>query len=481
MMIDLATLTIQKAHDAMKKGVFSAVDLAQAYLDAIKENDGDIHAYLEVYGDVLEQAKYADKKFKDGSATVLTGIPIAVKDNILIKGRIVSAASRMLENYKASYDAHVIGKLKAAGAVFVGRTNMDEFAMGGSTENSAFGPTKNPHDTTRVPGGSSGGSAAAVAMGGALVALGSDTGGSIRQPAALCGIVGLKPTYSAVSRRGVMAMGSSLDQIGTFGKTVEDAEALFDAIKGHDPMDSTSIKMTDVARPSEKRKQMTIGVPEDFLQMEGIDADVLLNFRAMLAMLEKSGHTIRPVSLPSFKYSLAVYYIVMPAESSTNLARFDGVRYGLHISGDSGIDDYFKTRGAGFGPEVRRRIMLGTYVLSAGYKDAYYNKAEQVRGLIRDDLNKVFADGVDVIATPTSPTPAFKLGEKSADPLSMYLADIFTVPINLAGVPGISVPSGFVEREGKKLPLGFQIVAPHFREDILFALGRDVETALSAL
>lgn len=475
MCMNFETLTIQRAHDDMKSGIYSATDLAQAYLDVIKEKDGDIHAYLEVYDDVVEQAKAADGKFKDGNATIMTGIPVAVKDNILVKGKTASSASKTLEHYRAVYDATVIEKLKEAGAVFLGRTNMDEFAMGGSTENSAFGFTKNPHDTSRVPGGSSGGSAAAVAMGGALVALGSDTGGSIRQPAALCGIVGLKPTYGAVSRRGLMAMGSSLDQIGTFGKTVDDAEALFDTIRGYDPRDSTSAKMTEVRPPSERERVMTIGVPDDFLQMKGIDADVLENFRAALSLLEKRGHTVRSVSLPSFKYALAAYYIIMPAEASTNLARFDGVRYGRRISGDSGIDDYLQTRGAGFGKEVRRRIMLGTYVLSAGYKDAYYNKAGQVRDLIRDDLKKVFDSGIDVIATPTSPTPAFKIGEKSADPLSMYLADIFTVPINLAGVPGISVPSGFAEREGKKLPLGFQIIAPHFREDLLFTLGRDIE------
>lgn len=473
--MNLETLTIQKAHEDMKSGKYSAADLAQAYLGTIKEKNGDTHAYLEVYDDVIEQAKVADGKFKDGSATIMTGIPVAVKDNILVRGKTASSASKILEHYKAVYDATVIEKLKEAGAVFLGRTNMDEFAMGGSTENSAFGPTKNPHDMSRVPGGSSGGSAVAVAMSGALVALGSDTGGSIRQPAALCGIVGLKPTYGAVSRRGLMAMGSSLDQIGTFGKTVDDAEAFFNAIRGHDPRDSTSAKMTEVRPPSERERVMTIGVPEDFLQMKGIDVDVLENFRYTLSALEKKGHTIRSVSLSSFKYALAAYYIIMPAEASTNLARFDSVRYGLHISGDSGIDDYLQTRGVGFGKEVRRRIMFGTYVLSAGYKDAYYNKAGQVRDLIRDDLKKVFDSGIDVIATPTSPTPAFKIGEKSADPLSMYLADIFTVPINLAGVPGISVPSGFVEREGKKLPLGFQIIAPHFREDLLFALGRDVE------
>jgi len=473
MKINLENLTITQAHEDMKNGTYTAVELAQAYLDVIKEKNSDINAYLEVYEDVLEQAKTADEKFKDGSATLLTGIPVAVKDNILIKGRTASSASKILENYTATYDAEVIRKLKEEGAVFLGRTNMDEFAMGGSTENSAFGVTKNPTDNTRVPGGSSGGSAATVAMDGALVSLGSDTGGSIRQPASFCGVVGFKPTYGTVSRSGLMAMGSSLDQIGTFGKTVEDAEILFDAIKGHDPKDSTSVldKKSEVAPPT----KMTIGVPKDFVESEGVDASVLENFKDTLNKLEKEGHTIKDISLPNLKYSLAVYYIIMPAESSTNLARFDGVRYGLHVSGESGIEDYAKTRGAGFGKEVRRRIMLGTYVLSAGYKDAYYNKATQVRELIRSDLKKAFKE-VDVIATPTSPVPAFKIGERSNDPLAMYLSDIFTVPANITGVPGISVPSGFVQRDGQKLPLGFQIIAPHFHEMRLFALGKQIET-----
>ncbi len=476
MEIDIRKLTIKKAHDDLTKGVYSARELAEAYLAEAKKRNPALNAYLEIFDDVLVQADAADKKIKDGTATTLTGIPLAIKDNILIKGRVASSASRILENYTASYDAHVIEKLKDSGAVFIGRTNMDEFAMGGSTENSAYGPTKNPHDESRVAGGSSGGSAAAVAADMALCALGSDTGGSIRQPASLCGIVGLKPTYGAVSRRGVMAMGSSLDQIGPFGKTVEDTEIIWNVIRGHDPKDSTSI---DTDKRGYKNidnadRKFRIGVPEDFVSGEGIDADVLSNFRETLEKLKSAGHEIIPVSLPHAKYSLASYYIVMPAEASTNLARFDGVRYGLHVSGESGIDDYKKTRAAGFGPEVRRRIMLGTYVLSAGYYDAYYGKATAVRALIRKDFDDAFGS-VDAIATPTSPVPAFKIGEKADDPLSMYLADIFTVPVNLAGVPAISVPSGFTQQEGKKLPLGFQIIAPHFREDVLFTLGRAVD------
>lgn len=475
--IDIKTLTIKKAHSDLMSGKYSARTLAETYLAEAEKRNPALNAYLEIFSDVLAQADEADTKIKEGRATMLTGIPIAIKDNILIKERVASSASRMLENYRAPYDAHVIEKLKEVGVVFIGRTNMDEFAMGGSTENSAFGPTKNPHDESRVAGGSSGGSAAAVAGDMALGALGSDTGGSIRQPASLCGIVGLKPTYGVVSRRGVMAMGSSLDQIGPFGKTVEDTEIIFNVIRGHDPKDSTSINAESIRG---KKKTFRIGVPEDFVSGEGIDAGVLANFRETLEKLKNAGHEIVSISLPHAKYSLASYYIVMPAEVSTNLARFDGVRYGLHINGETGIDDYKKTRATGFGHEVRRRIILGTYVLSAGYYDAYYGKATTVRDLIRKDFEKAFED-VDVIATPTSPVPAFKIGEKSDDPLSMYLADIFTVPANLAGVPAISVPSGCIEREGKKLPLGFQIIAPHFQEDILFALSRDVEQNMNII
>jgi len=474
MKIDLKNLTIKRAHKDLKSGIYTAVELAQAYADVIAEKNNDINAYLEVFDDWKEQAARADEMIKNGEAAPLTGIPLAIKDNILIKGRTASAASKMLENYTATYDATVIEKLKEAGVVFLGRTNMDEFAMGSSTENSAFGPTKNPHDLRRITGGSSGGSAAAVAMEGALAALGSDTGGSIRQPASLCGVVGLKPTYGAVSRHGLMAMGSSLDQIGPFGKTVADTQLVFNAIKGKEDKDSTSVSDEMSSNKEGVSAKMTIGVPEDFLAMEGIDEDVLNNFRKTLSGLEKKGHTIKKVSLPNLTYSLAGYYIIMPAEASTNLARFDGVRYGLSVKGATPFEDYAKTRGTGFGKEVRRRIMLGTYVLSAGYYDAYYNKATAVRELIQSDFTNAF-EGVDVIATPTSPTPAFVIGEKANDPLRMYLADIFTVPVNLAGVPAISVPSGFGEREGKQLPLGFQIIAPHFKEERLFALGADVE------
>jgi len=484
--IDLKNLTMQKAHESMKRGDFTAVELAQAYLDVASTKNPGINAYLEIYGDVIEQAKEADARFKAKTATLLTGIPFAIKDNILIKGRIASAASKMLENYRAVYDATVIKKLKKEGVVFIGRANMDEFAMGGSTENSAFGVTKNPYDTTRVAGGSSGGSAAAVAMDGALAALGSDTGGSIRQPASFCGLVGLKPTYGAVSRNGVMAMGSSLDQIGPFAKNVADAEIIFNAIRGLDPLDGTTISggesvvtSTYSSKKSSVGTKPIIGVPRHFLGGDGIDKTVLENFNESLEKLKKLGYEIRDVELPNISYSLAVYYIVMPAEVSSNLSRFDAVKYGLHVDGKTGIDDYFETRGDGFGREVRRRVLLGTYVLSSGYYDAYYNRANAVRRIITEDFIKAF-EKVDIIVTPTTPAPAFKIGEKTADPVAMYLEDIFTVTANLTGMPAMSVPSGFAEKENGtgvkvKLPLGLQMTARHGDEKTLFEVGKAFE------
>ena len=464
-------MTIQDARASMDKGEFSAEELARVCLERIEKEDKNINAFLEVFDDVIEQAKKADEMIREGAQKALTGIPIALKDNILVKGKRAGAASRILEGYIASYDAYVVERLKKQGAVLVGRTNMDEFAMGSSTENSAFGVTKNPHDTSRVPGGSSGGSAAAVAAGFVLGALGSDTGGSIRQPAAFCGVVGMKPTYGTVSRSGLIAMGSSLDQIGSFAKTSEEARILFDAIKGHDPKDSTSLP--DNFFEGQKKNPHVIGVPRHLIK-EGVDESVLSNFNQMVDSLEAEGYEIQNIELPNFKYALGVYYIIMPAEASTNLARFDGVRYGLSVNGKDIREVYEKTRRDGFGPEVRRRILLGTFVLSSGYVDAYYRKATAVRELIREDFRNAF-EKVDVIVTPTTPTPAFKIGEKSADPLSMYAADIFTVPVNLAGNPAISVPSGFVKYEGSNLPVGFQLIAPHSREEFLFAVGKDVE------
>jgi len=471
-MIDFKNLTIKKAHEDLVSGKYTAVDLAQAYLDNIKAKDKDIHAYLEVFADVIEQAKEADERIASKKeVTLMTGIPMAIKDNILIKGRIASSASKMLENYRATYDATVIKKLKEAGVVFLGRTNMDEFAMGGSTENSAYGVTKNPYDLERVAGGSSGGSAAAVAGDLALVALGSDTGGSIRQPASFCGLVGLKPTYGAVSRYGVMAMGSSFDQIGPFAKTVEDAQIVFDFISGKDEMDSTSIEKLKV---ESRKSKIKIGIPKEAMRVEGIGVDVLKNFTESVEKLKKLGYEVEEVSLPNLAYSLAVYYTLIPAEVSSNMARFDGVRYGLHVDGANMVEDYFKTKEVGFGPEVKRRIILGTYILSSGYYDAYYNKANIVRDMIRDDYRKAF-EKVDVIITPTTPGPAFKIGEKIDDPLTLYLEDIFTVPANLAGVPALSVPSGIKKVENKELPLGIQFSASQGNEAVLFSVAQSFE------
>ena len=470
--MDLSRLTVAQARQDLDAKKYSALDLTNAYLDTIAKKDGEIHAYLEVWNDsAREEAKRADLMIARGDTHPLTGIPLAVKDNILIEGRIASSASKILEHYRASYDATVIEKLKTQGVVFLGRTNMDEFALGGSTENSAFGPTKNPHDTSRVPGGTSGGSAAAVAAGMALAALGSDTGGSIRQPSALCGVVGLKPTYGAVSRYGLMAAASSLDQIGAIGKTVDDVQTMFVAIHGHDDKDSTSLPDEEVAAHTEKK---IIGVPRPFLK-KGIDPEIAARFEATLVRLKENGYALVDIDLPALSYALAVYYIVNPAEVSTNLSRFDGIRYGLSAPADDIKGVYEKTRAAGFGPETRRRIILGSFVLSAGYADAYYRKARAVRELIRADFVRAF-QSVNAIVMPTTPNPAFKFGEK-ADPVAMYAEDIFTVPINLAGVPALSIPMGTVNRDGSALPTGFQIIAPHTREDILFKIGAGLESA----
>ncbi len=470
--MDISKLTMAEARRALDAKEMSAAELTETYLAAIQEKDATLHAYLEVWKEsAMAEAREADAVIARGEMKALTGIPLAMKDNILIRGRKASSSSKMLENYVASYDATVTEKLKAQGAVFLGRTNMDEFAMGSSTENSAFGPTKNPRDITRVPGGSSGGSAAAVAGDIALASLGSDTGGSIRQPASLTGLVGLKPTYGSISRYGLMAMGSSLDQIGPLTKTVEDSRILFDAIRGHDPKDSTSLP--DGAAPARSAK--VIGVPRAFFA-KGVDPDVMENFEKTIAQLRSKGYEIRDIDLPNVPYSLAVYYIIMPAEASTNLARYDGIRYGLSVPGDSIHEVYEKTRAAGFGPEVRRRILVGTFVLSSGYVDAYYRRAQAVRAEIRAEFLRAFESGVDAIVTPTTPSPAFRFGEKS-DPVAMYTEDVFSVPVNLVGVPAMSVPSGTVARDGVQLPTGFQIIAAHGAEEVLFKIGQDVEKA----
>jgi len=464
-------MTMETARDGLRAGDFTSVELTQAYLTDLPEKNAEMNAYLEIFDDAIEQAKIADQMIASGDATDLTGIPMAIKDNILIKDRKASAASKILSNYVATYDSTVGAKLREAGAVIIGRTNMDEFAMGSSTENSAFGRTMNPIDTQRVPGGSSGGSAAAVAMHGAVYALGSDTGGSIRQPASFCGLVGLYPTYGAVSRYGLMAMSSSLDQIGPFTKTVADAEIVHDAIAGYDPMDATSVP--EKTRNENELKQIEpkkIGVPRAIINHPGVLDSVRADFENSLKKLADLGYEIIDIELPSYEMALPTYYIIMPAEASSNLSRYDGTRFGVRQPGKDLLETYMKSRGDGFGAEVRRRIMLGTYVLSAGYYDAYYNKATSVRALIADEFKKAF-EIVDAIATPTTPTGAWKAGEMS-DPIAMYAADLFTVPANLAGIPAISIPSG---ADNNNMPLGLHLMASYWDEKTLFHIGKQFQ------
>lgn len=466
--------TVAKLRAAYIAGETTPTKVVAQALAIIKEQDEEIHAFLAVYAeDAIKEAEAATKLYaeKGADTPALLGIPVALKNNILYKGKKATGGSKILENYTAVYDATVVQKLKAAGAIIIGATNMDEFAMGGSTENSAFGPTKNPRDTTRVPGGSSGGSAAAVAMGAVPVAIGTDTGGSIRQPASYCGLVGFKPTYGAISRYGLMAMGSSLDQAGPLTNSVADAELLYDIMAGLDPMDATTI--TPETYPEVPLKaSYTFGVPRHFLA-EGVDAAVLDAFEKHIDSLVAAGHKVVDIELPLFEQGLAAYYVVMPAEVSSNLARYDGIRYGLSVGdGADLLAVYEQSRAAGFGPEVKRRILLGTYVLSSGYYDAYYGKAELARTQMRAELHETFKT-VDIILTPTAPTPAFKLGEKE-DPLAMYRQDIFTVPVNLTGVPTLTFPMGAVTVEGKDLPIGIQYIGPHGGDKRLFAIGKDV-------
>ncbi len=466
--MDITTYTVKELHAKLISKELSVQNIVDAFLKNIKEKNSELNVFIKVHEDFIqEQIKLAQQKIDQGNATLLTGIPIAIKDNILIKGEEITAASKILEGYHATYDATIISKLKEQGAILIPRANMDEFAMGGSTEFSAYGVTKNPHDTNRVAGGSSGGSAVAVASCMTTLGLGSDTGGSIRLPASFCGIVGLKPTYGSVSRNGLMAMASSFDVIGPFAKNISDAQILFEAITGVDPLDQT----THVEKISDEVKK--IGVPYNFLKL-GIEPDVLEVFNTNIEKLKNLGYEIVDISLPSFEYALSVYYILVPAEVSSNMSRYDGVKFGQKIEGKDLIDDYFQTRGQLLGEEVKRRIMLGTYVLSAGYADEYYRNAWAVRNKIKEEVKKVFTQ-VDVIAMPVSPMPAFKIGEMSHDPLKMYLADIFTVSANVAGIPAISIPSGTVTREQKSLPVGLQLLAPWHGEHRLFNVGQKFE------
>ncbi|MBZ9578382.1 Asp-tRNA(Asn)/Glu-tRNA(Gln) amidotransferase subunit GatA [Patescibacteria group bacterium] len=466
--MELHKLTITQAHQGLVKREFSAVELTKAFLDRIEKLDKKFFAYLTITKNLaISQAKTTDSLIlREKEIPILAGIPLAVKDNILVEDVRCTAASKILESYIAPYDATCIKKLKAQGAVILGKTNMDEFAMGSSCEHSAFGPTKNPHDLTRVPGGSSGGSAAAVAGNLCCYALGSDTCGSIRQPGSFCGVVGLKPTYGAVSRYGLIAMASSLDQIGPITKTVKDAKIVFDVISGKDPFDSTSVESkSKVKSQKSKVDDLRIGVPKEYFA-KGIDPEVEKIVKSAIKKYEALGANIEEVSLPySTEHALATYYIIMPSEVSANLARYDGIKYGYSVTSNrqqatSLLDVYLKSRAEGFGEEVRRRIMLGTYALSAGYYEAYYLKAQKIRTLIRKDFERVFKK-VDVLMTPTSPTPAFKLGEKIVDPLLMYLSDIYMGAVNLVGLPAVSIPCGKVTN----LPVGLQIIGKPFEED----------------
>lgn len=466
--MDLTKLTIKEAHEKLIAKEITAIDLANAYLKNIQEKNSDLNVYLTIFDDVIEQVKKAQEKIDAGEATILTGIPLSIKDNICMYGRRTTAGSKILENYVAPYSASAILKLDEHTPVYLGKTNTDEFAQGASTENSAYGVTKNPIDTNRVAGGSSGGATASIASEMALAGFGSDTGGSIREPASFCGVVGLKPTYGSVSRYGLIAMASSFDVISPTAKTVEDAEILFDAVRGKDELDSTSHDNLN-----KDKNVKTIGVPYDFLK-EGIDEDVLKSFNDGIEKLKAEGYEIKDIKIPGIEYSLPIYYVLVPAEVSSNMARYDGVKFGEKVEGKDLLDTYMKTRGQLLGDEVKRRIMLGTYVLSSGYADQFYRKAWQVRNMLKENIKKVFEE-VDVIAMPVAPTPAFKIGEKSKDPLQMYLIDIFTVFANVVGIPAISVPGKEIEREGKKLPVGMQFLASHFNEPKLFEIGKKFE------
>lgn len=456
-------------------GERSAVDVTRAYLARAEALNPKLRCFLTVdYEGALAAAAQVDRARSAGEELgPLAGVPVAIKDNLCTRGLRTTCASKILEAYVPPYDAHVVEALRRAGAVIVGKTNLDEFAMGSSNENSAFGEVANPWDLSRAPGGSSGGSACATAAGLATVALGSDTGGSVRQPAAFCGITAIKPTYGRVSRYGLVAFASSLDQVGPMARSVREAAAVLEVVAGHDPRDATSAERETgayVAACDRGVRGLRVGVVRDLL--DGLqDSDVRTSVEAALGALEKAGATLVDVSLPHAEHAVSVYYLIATAEASSNLARFDGIRYGLRVQGEDLTDTYTKTRAQGFGPEVRRRIMLGTYALSAGYYDAFYLKAQRVRTLIRRDYDTAF-EHCDVVCTPTTPTPAFSLGEKTGDPLQMYLADIFTLPPSLAGVAALSTPCG-LSKEG--LPLGLQLVAPPFEEEVLCSVAQVVE------
>lgn len=475
------TLSALDLHEQVKNGAVSAVSIVEDTFRRIDALDGPIHAFVSLTRDLaLETAAETDRKAAAGEPLpLLAGVPLAVKDNINVKGFSTTCSSRILEGYVSPYDATVTRKVKQHLMPIVGKTNLDEFAMGSSTENSALGVTRNPWDTSRVPGGSSGGSAAAVAAGETWLSLGSDTGGSVRQPAALCGLVGLKPTYGLVSRYGLVAFASSLDQISPFTRNVADAAALLQVISGFDPQDSTSLDITvpdylaALKKPLESvtgEKKLRVGVIAE-LDGEGMQPEVAEAFRQSVETFRAMGATVENISIPGIRHAIASYYILATAEASSNLARFDGVRYGLRVDGDNIAVMYGKTRAQGFGPEVKRRIILGTFCLSSGYYDAYYGKAQKVRELLRREFRAAW-ERADVLLCPTSPTTAFKIGEKADDPVSMYLSDIATIPVNLAGIPAISIPCGF---DAQKLPIGLQIIGPHLSEERLLRIAHAFE------
>jgi aspartyl-tRNA(Asn)/glutamyl-tRNA(Gln) amidotransferase subunit A len=473
--MDVTELTLVEARDALRARQVSSVELTDAYLARIAALDAQLGVFVTVTGEQARAAaQAADARRAAGEDAPLLGVPIALKDVLCTAGVRTTCSSRILESFVPPFSATVVERLQAAGAVALGKTNMDEFAMGSSTENSAFFPTRNPWDPERVPGGSSGGSAAAVAASLAPASLGTDTGGSIRQPAALCGVVGLKPTYGRVSRYGLVAFASSLDQIGPFAWTAADCALLLNVIAGPDPLDSTALPDPApdyLAELDGNLRGLRVGVPREYLTA-GLEPGVETTVRAAIEHLAALGAEVGEVSLPHTEYGVAVYYLLAPAEASSNLARYDGVKYGSAVSAPSLLDGYFRTREEGFGPEVKRRIMLGTYALSAGYYDAYYRKAQQVRTLIKGDFDRAF-EQFDVLAAPTSPTVAFRLGEKVADPLAMYLSDVCTIPVNLAGLPGLSLPCGFVD----DLPVGLQLIGPPLAEGRLLRVAQRYQEA----
>ncbi len=476
----LHRLTIHEASERLNAGDVTAVELTRAVLERILAVDNDVKAYLTLTPEqALDQARAADERRAAGEHHPLLGVPLAIKDVLCTQGVPTTAGSRILEDFVPPYDATAVARLKAAGAVLLGKTNTDEFAMGSSTENSAFFTTHNPWDLERVPGGSSGGSAAAVAAGECLGALGSDTGGSVRQPAGLCGVVGFKPSYGRVSRYGLIAFASSLDQIGVLTRDVTDAAILLGTIAGYDPQDATSmdVPVPDYAaglRGVDGLAGVRVGVPREYFAVEGMQPAVETAVRAAVERMVELGAEVEEISLPHTDYALPVYYLIAPAEASANLARYDGVRYGLRVDeGEGLLEMYRQTRGQGFGAEVKRRVMLGTYALSAGYYDAYYLKAQQVRTLIKADFDAAF-EQVDVIVGPTTPSTAFRIGEKIADPLQMYLSDVFTLSMNLAGICGLSLPCGF---DGQGLPIGLQITGPAFGEERVLRAAHAYEQA----